>query len=129
MLPLGLERDRDESLPVEPLISVERRDRVIEPVDHILEIGLGADRIPIAMSDEVGLGREARRMAGRASRRRVVKVVRADVDVPLAGDLGEPGVADVHDVVHPGLDRLGRVVVGRDGQDARSAGCNPDGWR
>ncbi len=119
MLPLRLEGDCDESLPVESLIAIHRRDRVVQPVDHILEIRFGSDRIAVPVCDEVGLGREARCVAGGASRRRVVQVIRADEDIPLPRDLREPGVADVHDVVHPGLDGLRRVVVGRDGQHSR----------
>ena len=118
LLALGLERDPDESLPVQAVVAVERRVRVVEPVDHILKVGFGADRIAVAVGDQVGLGRKARRMAGRAASGRVVHVGGADVDVPLARHLGKPGVADVHDVVHPGLDRLRRLVVGGHGKHA-----------
>ena len=109
---------RDEPLPVQAVVAVERRDRVVEPVDHVLKVGFGADRISIAMGDQVGLGREARRVAGRAASGGVVHVGGADVDVPFARNLCEPGVADVHDVVHPGLDRLRRFIVGGHGQHA-----------
>ena len=120
LLALGLKRDRDEPLPVQAVVAVERRDRVVQPVDHVLKVGLGADRIAVAVGDQVGLGREARRMAGRAAGGRVVHVGGADVDVSFAGDLREPGVADVHDVVHPGLDRLRRLIVGGHGQHPRA---------
>ena len=84
LLPLRLERDRDESLPVETVIAIEWCDRVVNPIDYILEIGFGSDRIAVAVGDEIGFGREARRVAGRASGRGVVQVVSPDVDVPLA---------------------------------------------
>ena len=59
-------------------------------------------------------------MAGGAAGSGVMDIVGPDEDVTRTGDLGEPGVADVHDVVHPGLDGQRRFVVRRDWQDPRA---------
>ncbi len=117
---LRFEGGGDESLPAQIIEAGQRGDGGSQAIVEVLNTGPVPDRIPFSMRPESRVQRKGRGMAGRATGRRFVEGDGAHRAIPFPGNLGEPGIARVLEVMQADIHRQAWISVGGHGKPAGS---------